>query len=89
MQCILTKSSPLLQPVSSFTLSQQNALSVQGVSDMKAFLLVILLSSGDDVLSLHSSLGDCMEAERLACTTEQHGSDGKESIVESGCYAVE
>ena len=56
---------------------------------MKAFLLVILLSSGDDALSLHNSLDECMEVERLAYTLEQHGSDGKESIVESGCYAVE
>ena len=56
---------------------------------MKAFLLVILLSSGDEVLSLHSSLDECLEVERLAYTLEQHGSGGKESIVESGCYAVE
>lgn len=56
---------------------------------MKAFLLVILLSSGDDVLSLHNNLEDCLETERLAYTSEQYGSDGKESIVESGCYAVE
>lgn len=56
---------------------------------MKAFLLVILLSSGDDALSLDDCLDDCLEVERLAYTLEQYGSDGKESIVESGCYAVE
>ena len=56
---------------------------------MKAFLLVILLSSGDEVLSLHSSLDECLDVERLAYTLEQHGSDGKESIIKSGCYAVE
>ena len=33
---------------------------------MKAFLMVILLSSGDDVLSLHNSLDECLQAERLA-----------------------
>ncbi len=55
---------------------------------MKAFLLILLLSSGDDVLSLHSNLDECLEVERLAYTSEQYGSDGKGGIVESGCYAV-
>ena len=42
---------------------------------MKAFLLVILLSSGDDVLSLHSSLDECLQVERLAYTLEHYAQD--------------